>query len=104
MASNIRDCKAASAPSAPPTHQPADPKQTASTTMPSPACSSAPSATSASTSLATWDACATTPRCASGGALTDRMQQSLVPGAKGSMAEPPSPAWWKPLEQVFHLP
>ena len=32
--------------------------------------------------------------------LTDKMQESLIPGAIGSGKEP---GWWKPLEEVFRL-
>jgi L-rhamnose mutarotase len=33
-------------------------------------------------------------------AMTDGMQESMVPGAKGSEAG--DPAWWKDVEEVFH--
>ena len=32
--------------------------------------------------------------------MTDKMQESLVPGAVSSEAGEPS--WWKPLEEVFY--
>ncbi|PHH90010.1 hypothetical protein CDD83_4743 [Cordyceps sp. RAO-2017] len=35
-------------------------------------------------------------------ALTDALQESLVPGATGSAAG--APGWWKPMEEVFHQP
>ncbi|CAI4218298.1 unnamed protein product [Parascedosporium putredinis] len=34
-------------------------------------------------------------------AMTDSFQESLVPGAKSS--ESGDPAWWKPVEEVFHV-
>lgn len=34
--------------------------------------------------------------------MTDRFQESLVDGAVSSEAGEPS--WWRPLEEVFHLP
>jgi len=34
-------------------------------------------------------------------AMTDGWQESMVPGATGSGAEPPAPGWWKPMEEVF---
>lgn len=40
-------------------------------------------------------------------AVTDAMQESLNPGAKGSAAEGGEdgvPAWWTPVEQVFYMP
>jgi len=33
--------------------------------------------------------------------MTDSWQESLVPGAESSEAS--SPAWWKPIEEVFHV-
>jgi L-rhamnose mutarotase len=33
--------------------------------------------------------------------MTDSWQESLVPGARSSEAG--SPAWWKPIEEVFHI-
>ncbi|KAB5547047.1 hypothetical protein GE09DRAFT_1224063 [Coniochaeta sp. 2T2.1] len=33
--------------------------------------------------------------------MTDGWQESMVPGAKSSEAG--SPAWWKPVEEVFHV-
>ncbi|ETS84876.1 hypothetical protein PFICI_02901 [Pestalotiopsis fici W106-1] len=35
-------------------------------------------------------------------AMTDKMQESLVPGAKSS--ESGEPSWWKGLEEVFYCP
>ena len=37
-------------------------------------------------------------------AMTDAWQESLVPGATDSAAEPPAPSWWKPLDEVFYTP
>lgn len=35
-------------------------------------------------------------------ALTDGLQESMVPGATSSASG--DPPWWKPVEEVFHLP
>ncbi|KAF3000044.1 hypothetical protein E8E14_007183 [Neopestalotiopsis sp. 37M] len=35
-------------------------------------------------------------------AMTDKMQESVVPGAKSS--ESGEPSWWKGLEEVFYCP
>ena len=37
-------------------------------------------------------------------AMTDGWQESLVPGATKSEAEPPAPGWWKPIEEVVYTP
>ena len=37
-------------------------------------------------------------------AMTDSWQESLVPGATKSEAEPPAPGWWKPINEVFYTP
>ena len=34
-------------------------------------------------------------------AMTDSMQESMVPGATSSEAE--EPGWWKDVEEVFHV-
>ena len=34
-------------------------------------------------------------------AMTDGMQESMVPGATGSEAG--EPGWWKDVEEVFHV-
>ncbi|CRK03368.1 hypothetical protein BN1723_017125 [Verticillium longisporum] len=36
--------------------------------------------------------------------MTDGWQESLVEGATKSNVEPGEPGWWKPVEEVFHLP
>lgn len=36
-------------------------------------------------------------------AMTDKMQESFVPGAKSSEAEGDVPSWWKGLEEVFYV-
>lgn len=36
--------------------------------------------------------------------MTDGWQESLVPGATNSAAEPDQPSWWKPVPEVFYLP
>ncbi|TPX14856.1 uncharacterized protein E0L32_004965 [Thyridium curvatum] len=36
--------------------------------------------------------------------MTDGFQESLVPGATCSEAEPPAPGWWRPIEEVFYTP
>lgn len=35
--------------------------------------------------------------------MTDSFQESLVPGAKGSLNAEGEPAWWKGVEEVFYF-
>ncbi|KAM0322686.1 hypothetical protein ACHAQA_009277 [Verticillium albo-atrum] len=37
-------------------------------------------------------------------AMTDGWQETLVDGATQSDVEADQPGWWKPVEEVFHLP